>query len=701
MATLEKIRSKGVFLLVVIGLALIAFIVGDLLNSSSTYVQQSRANIAEIDEEKVNIEDFQAAVNQFTEVYKIEYRTQTIDETLTERIRETVWENILKNSLIKNDADKIGMVVSEEELTDLTIGDYIHPLISGRPIFTNENGLFDRNILIATIAQLENKPTDPQMLEQYNALFNYWSYFENEVKNSRLEEKYTTLLSKAINTTSSETKFAYELKNKTSDVIYVSKKYHELDDKNFEPTEEEIQKVYEENKERFYQNSETRDLKYVAFNLNPSEQDFTDAKNWIENLKEEFATTTEIAAVVNSNSKSYRDVALSANEIDPDLKDFAFSASKDAVFEPQLFGNTFKMARVVETGILEPDSIKLRHIVIYEDTEEATQKLADSLFNAIQNGSDFAALAQQFSQMPQSAQVGGEIGWVKVSGLDKNIKNACFSNLNGNFFTVKDGNAIQIMQVSEKTKNVNKVKLAVISSEVTPSRATYGTIYNEAKAFAASANNIEQFEAIAKEKGYTVFPYPSVDANSPRLGMMNNSREIIRWAFENEPNAISDVYDCQNQFVVAALVSITEKGYRPVESVSNEVTNLARKNKKAEQLIADMTTSNIHELATKMNLQIDTVSQVNFASSSFGKEGNENAVIGSIAIGEKDKISAPIKGNNGVYVYAIVNQLSNTSPYNEEVEKQSLELRSKYAVYRAVEALKDKAEIEDNRSRFY
>jgi peptidyl-prolyl cis-trans isomerase D len=183
--------------------------------------------------------------------------------------------------------------------------------------------------------------------------------------------------------------------------------------------------------------------------------------------------------------------------------------------------------------------------------------------------------------------------------------------------------------------------------------------------------------------------------------MMNNSRDIIRWAFENEPNAISDVYDCQNQFVVAALVSITEKGYRPVESVSNEVTNLARKNKKAEQLIADMTTSNIHELATKMNLQIDTVSQVNFASSSFGKEGNENAVIGSIAIGEKDKISAPIKGNNGVYVYAIVNQLSNTSPYNEEVEKQSLELRSKYAVYRAVEALKDKAEIEDNRSRFY
>jgi peptidyl-prolyl cis-trans isomerase D len=711
MATLEKIRSKGVLLLVIIGLALLAFIVGDFLNNSSSFFHQAKENIAKINGKAIKIQDYQAAIEQLTNVYKIEYNIPSVDENTNMQIRQSVWENLLRENLVSSEAEKVGLAVGKNELKDLTIGNNPHQLVQGRRIFADpQTGRFDKNRLISFLSQLEKEPTDPQAREQYTTAKSYWMYFENLIKTSKLEEKYQILLSKALNANSIEAKLAFESKKATVDVNYVAKTYASVPDNKVSVSEKEIADKYEKIKERYKQKEETRDVKFVSFPLNPSPVDFSKAQTWINKIKPEFASTKNIESFVSSNnSKPYKNIALSAKEIDPDLKGFAFSGKKDEVFGPTLFGDTYKMARIVENGISSPDSLNLRHIVVATKDKVKTKALADSILAALNSGADFAALAHKYSQMQETAQRGGEIGWIKTSTLTPEIDKACESHPFKSYFIYKDttdnnGQAVQIMQVTDKTANISKVKLAVINAEVTPSQETYSKIYNQAKQFAGTSRTIAQFDKNAKKSGYVVQPIPDLDENTPTLGMVKNSRQVVKWAFENEQGTVSDVYDCEKQFVVASVTNINPKGYKSLKKVSPEIKTMIINDKKADLIIADLKTKNttdLNTLATQIASKVDSANQINFESMAFGKAGFEPEVITDAAFGTPNKVSAPIKGKQGVYVIKVTKQTINPAPFNAKNEKSAINMRYMYSVYGAVEALKDKADIEDNRSKFY
>ncbi|MDR1679993.1 MAG: SurA N-terminal domain-containing protein [Prevotellaceae bacterium] len=704
MATLEKIRSKGVFLLVVVGLALFAFVIGDFLNSGSTFFRLSQENIAKINGKKVDIQEYQAAVEQLTEVYKIEYGMPSIDEAMNAQIRQTVWDSYLNNSLLETEAEKIGLVVSKNEMLDLTTGNNPSQLVLGRRIFANpETGIFDKSRMTQILSQLKTEPSDPEQQEQYLQLRNYWMYFENLIKTGRLEEKYQTLLSKAINVNSIEAKLAYEAKKNTVDVLYVMQPYSSVADDKVSVSDQEITDKYNETKARYKQNEERRDIKLVSFNLTPSPQDFENAQAWINGLKEEFSTTEDIVGIVNSNSKPYSDMPVSARSIDPDLKNFAFGGKKGDVFGPMLFGNTLKMARIMETGISSPDSLKLKHIVVIAEDDNKTQTLADSILTALNGGADFAALAVKYSQMPQTAQSGGEIGWVPEASLVPDMLNTLNKQPLNKYFTYKDGQAIQIMQITEKTANVSKVKIAVIESEIIPSQETYGAVYNQAKQFAAGSRTLTDFEKNAQKDGYIILPFPALDANAPTLGAMKDSRQVIRWAFENEQGTVSDVYDCGGQFVVATVTAISPKGYRPIESVKAELKAELVVDKKAEFIASELkakTASDLGVLASQIASSVDTA-QVNFESSVFGKAGFEPEVIVAAVYSAPDKISEPVKGKQGVYVLKQIAQTPSINPFDVRIEKMMIANRYMYSVYGATQALKEKADIVDNRARFY
>ncbi len=705
MATLERIRSKGVLLIVIIGLALLAFIVSDFLNNSTSVFNQSKEMVAEIDGKGIKIDEFQQAIEQLTSVYEIEYQTNSIDENTTQQIRQTVWDSFVKENLLASESEKVGLAVSEKELNDLITGNQPHQLVLGRKIFMDPTtGRFDRNRLIGFLNQLKTKPASPQAQEEYMKAKNYWMYFEKLIKNSKLEEKYNVLLSRALNANSLEAKLSFESKKNTVDAAYVTKPYYTIPDSTIAVSESEIAERYDSQKELYKQSTETRSIKYVAFSLTPSQEDFAKAEKWMNELKPEFSTTTEIASVVNANSKPYQDVALSKNQIDEHLRTFAFCGNKNDVVGPVLFGNVYKMARIVETGINEPDSLNIKHIVVATPDVEKTKTLADSILTALNSGADFGQLAVKYSQMKQTASRGGEVGWITVSTMDPEMAKACIAQPTNKNFTYKEGDAIQIIQITEKTASVSKVKLAVIEAEVNPSQETYSKIYNEAKSFAASSSNPELFEKNAVQNGYAVIPMNDIDKNTPRIANYSQSRQVIRWAFNDntEANMVSDVFDCEKQYIVATVKDITPAGYVPVAKVSDRIKAEIIKDKKADKIIAELSgKKSLEELASQLASSIDTAKQVNFDSRTFGNTGVEPSVIVNATEGKLNTVSTPIKGKNGVFVVKPINIVANTAPFVKEAEQTTIATKHMYAVYTAVEALKESANIEDNRSNFY
>ncbi len=711
MATLEKIRSKGVLLLVVVGAALLAFIVGDFLNSGSTFFQQSREVVGKIDGQIIKIQEFDAAVKQLSSVYQIDYNVNPGDEAIAARVQNDVWNSYRRNILLDAEAEKIGLTVNENELNDITIGNNPHRLLLMNRQFANPQTGFDKTALLDFVASLAQRGTEEDA-ETFERKKNYWKYYETEIRYQQLEEKYMTLLSKAVNINSVEAKMAFEAKKTTVDVAFLLKPYHSVADDKVTVSDKEIADKYNELKEqRFRQTAETRDIKYVVFDLQPSPADFEAAQKIINDQQAGFTATTDIALFLSNAGATYLDAPLSAADIDPDLKDFAFSGKKDEVLPPTLFGNSYKMARIIENGIVSPDSARISQIVVFEQTPERTKQLADSLLNAIKGGADFAQLAAQFSKDPQTAANGGDANWVMQSRLEPELAGELWSKpINETFIynNPNNENVAFILKITEKTKPVSKVKLAVITSEVKPSRETINRIFSEATAFAvAGRSNAADFEKIATEKGYVPVPYSGLDRNTPTLGQIRGSRKVIQWAFKNDVNTVSEVEECgdNSQYVVAVITGITPEGFRSLESVTPEIKGMLLNEKKAELIIADLKGKNMDDLAALATAiaveKVDTATSINFAANNFGKAGFEPEAVVQSVYSEKDKTGAPVKGRSGVIVSRVFNQFKNETPFDVQIEKMNMSSTYMNSVYRAEEALFNGVEVEDNRYMFY
>ncbi len=704
MATLEKIRSKGVLLVTVVGLALLAFIVGDFLNSSSSFFNRSREIVAKIVGEDINIKEYQAAIDQMTDVYKIETGKNELGEDIMSQLRNSVWENMVNEKILNAEAKKIGLTVSEKELSDRLFGNNIHPLILQRRVFAGENGQFSRQQLMQFLSSLEQTPSNEEMKQQLDKAKNYWDFWEKNVKISILQEKYNALITKSVTANNLDAKMSYQDKKSTVDVAYVVKPYYMVSDSAVKVTENEIKDRYNKEKEQFKQEANCA-IDYVAFDIRPSKEDFSEAETWINGLSEEFKTTDDVAGLVNSKSdvmytgKNYSERTVPAN-----LKDFAFGGKTGDVMGPVFENNTYTMARIMESGIMQSDSVKLRHIYLVKSDEGK----ADSLVNAIRKGADFAELAKKYSAVKQTAANGGEIGWIQegVAGMDKEISTAAFSKPVNEVFTVKNAQGVQIMQVTDKTPARRKVKLAILERKVVPSSKTYSKVYNDAKEFAVNLNAAD-FEKKAKDKGYVIHPASDILKDAQTIAEIPQSRQIVRWAFKSDKGDVSEVFDCGSQFVVALSKEVNEKGYRSVEKVTDILKAEIIKDKKADLLIKEMAdqlvkTPTIDGLAASMGDSAKVADKVNFASYQFGMAGFEPTVIGKVSVAQLGKVSAPVKGNAGVYVFETSNKQENPQPFDVKMETTMLNSRMGYSLpYMIVQDMKDKANVVDNRMNFY
>lgn len=704
MATLEKIRSKGVLLIVVVGVALLSFIVGDFLTQGSSFFNQSRETVAVVNGEKINIADYQELIDQITVFQKYETGSQEIDEVTMQQMRAFVWDQYVREQLLNEEAAKMGLTVTKEELSDRLIGNNIHPMIQQRRFFVDESGRFSPQMLIQFLNFKDEEAQDPSMEQTLIEYRKLWKFLERTVKYSLLQEKYNTLITKVVAANTLEAKANFEASLPVVEANYVVQPYFAIPDTEVSVSDKEIKDRYNKQLARFRQEPNVS-IRFVTFDIVPQQEDYKAAEEFINKLSQEFTTSEDVVELVNGNSDiPYTGRNFTASTVPAHLKDFAFSNAKGAVYGPVFQNNAYTMARVMETGIASPDSVKLRHIYLTPDKEAKS----DSLIGALRGGADFGTLAQQFSAVQQTAANGGEIGWITedAQGLDKGILTDAFSKSTNEIFTFKNAQGTQIIQIMEKTAPRQKVKLAILERGVIASSKTESKIFNDAKRFAASLNELP-FDSAATQNNLMVRVADEVYQSSEQLMNIPQSRQVVRWAFENSKGEHSDVFECGKQLVIATIADVSDSKYRALAKVSDQIKNEIARDKKAELLITQMTgkagnDTSLVALAQAFKQEVKQASGINFASGQFGLAGWEPAVIGKATSMKAGEISAPVKGNNGVYVIAIRSLQKTNRPFDAATEKMNIASRFMYTLPNSIMMdMMDKAEIEDNRLTFY
>ena len=668
MTTLQRIRNHGVILLVVVGIAMLAFILGDFLNSGSSFFNKNRENVGVIAGHKVHYTEYETAKDQLTEVYKIESGSNDINEDLSIQIRNQVWQMLLMDYTLREQADKIGMVVTAEELSELCIGANPHQLIRQRRAFYDETGNFNRFALINFLNSLAQTPETQEQAANMQQAKSYWMYWENAVRLTHLQEKYVDLLSKLVTANPLDAKYAFEAGQTSVDVEYIEQPYFAVADSLVKVTNADIKKLYDAQKEQ-YKRVPNRSLVYVSFPIVPSESDYAEVERLMKSIENDFQTKEDITAIVNSNSDIlYDGQDYSETTIPAEYKEFAFGkgAKKGQYTELTFADGTYSMARLMDCGYTKSDSVELILVANGEGTEDV------------------------------------ELGWYQAHELQKTIADPAFAGRKGSTFTVSTGMGEQTFKIADKSKPTPKVKLAILSRKVTPSSKTYGVLYNEAKQFIVNNSTVELLREAAQEQGLSLTPAFGLNENADKVNDLKNSRGIVRWAFEANEGQLSDVFECGEQFIVAALTEVNEGDYRTIDEVRMELTMQATTDKKADYLINQLKgVSTLEEAAKLFDAEIQTAENVTLASSRMGAAGIEPAVIGTALALENNTTSAPVKGNAGVYMVRIGEKKVAEGELNAEQEISNMNMRTSYTIpYQAVALIEQNAKIEDNRARF-
>ena len=711
MATLEKIRSKAGLLVGVVGLALFAFIIGDFLQSGSTFFRQSKEKVAIVNGQSIGIMEFQ---NE-QERYLNNYRNNTGDSPTEEQhdqIREMIFEQMVGRILINEKSKKIGFVVSNEELADLIMGNNISPIIQ-QNFQDPQTKAFDKNQLIRFLQLIESddwslySPEDQMILQSRKDM---WMSIERTVAEQKLLEKFSTLIASGIVANSLDAKTSFNDNAISVDFNFITQSFSSIPDSEVEVSDSEIAKLYELRKSAFKQ-EHSKIINYIAVNILPSEADYADALSQIEKLKDELASTTHPVDLINENSDvQFLDAYVSGAQLDYEVHQFVEKASIGSIDGPVLSDKTYRLSKLISVK-QAPDSVKINQISFPTLDESKVKSLTDSIIKVIKSGKSFAEVALAET----NGQFNGDIGWQTETTLVKN-SGVIFENLNEIFdakindvFTVKSSHGTHLVQIAEKTKPVKKYKVGEIKKFVTPSTETYNKLYNNLSQYISKNRNLEQFKSAAAEAGYSCQTNVELLENQRNIAFIENTRQVIRWAFENKRGAISDIFECQNRnyFIVAAVEGELKAGLRPLKDVSDILKRELINEKKGEKIIANLKEKNLstlEEYATAMNATIQEVRYVTFNTPRITGIGIDPIVNAKAIASEVGQITGPFAGKTGVYVLSLSDKNKNEQTFDAAVQKQQMNMQNSYKIMQWVQnnrILKDKATIEDNRSRFY
>lgn len=711
MATLQKIRNKAGFLIAVIGIALLAFILGDLLTSGSTLFRKSQDKVFEVNGKVISTEEYFTRVTEWENFQKLMSGESSLDENASLQIKELVYQQMVKEFILDNQAKKLGLTVSKEEINDLVHGENISPLLQQLPLFVDpKTGIYDREALTNFFTAINTptaslQPEEKALVQQYKSM---WLFIENLIKYQRLEEKYRTLLSSAVMVNDMEAKTSFDLSQQNADLTYVVQNYYTIPDTLVTVEDSEIRAFYEKHKKNFKLNSPIAKITYFIREIAPSDEDFAEVEAQAMEAAKKLAESTNPSAVVADYSETpYRDVYLAANELTESQLSFVSSANIGDMYGPVREGNSFQIYKLIDK-IVAPDSVRLRMIVVptsgASEQDSLVRHFVDSVFTVIKGGKPFAQVANELN--PQSN--GGDAGWVReidIASVGNDFVQTIFSMPVGEVRKISVPGQSIIVQVEEKTKPVTKYKLAVINMPVVVSERTSNNVDNELNQFLSLPDVGKKFTELAKQKGYAVVPNYTISSTDFSIAQIPGSRNVIQWAFNEKEKGAVKKFDLTNLRIVARLDNVIPAGTAPLSEVATVIRNQLVRDKKAEKIITELKSKNLSSLADyaeEMNTRPDTVRFVNFNTRNIAGLGFEPVLNAYSAFAPLNKLMGPAKGNMGVFVVNVDNRTQGTETFVPKMQKNKIQGEIAYRLQmQSMEVLKDKLAVKDYRYRFY
>lgn len=713
MAVLGKIRSKGVILICVIGFALFAFIAEEFFRSCDAASNERRAQVGEVLGDKVNVQEFQKLVDEYTNVIKMTQGRDNLTDDELNQVKDVVWNTLVQNEIINNEAEKLGLKVTDQELQNV-LNAGTNPMLLQTPFVNQQTGRFDANMLKQFLAEYKQaQGTNQQLADQYSSIYEFWTFIEKSLRQQLLAQKYQALFAGCLLSNPISAKMAYDGENQESNIQLATFAYSSINDNKVKIADSDLQAKYDELKPRFKQYEETRSIKYVDYQVVPSAADRKALNKTINEYLKVLRDTADPTDIVRKSGSTiaYLGIPQTKTAFPSDIAARLDSIAVGTTTAPveNKSDNTINIIRLLSKTEM-PDSIQFRAIQVSGTTPDEAAKRADSIYVALQGGADFEAIAKKYGQTGEKTWI-TSVQYQNAPSMDNDTKSYIMSlntlapNETKNL-KMTQGNII--LQVTDRRAMKTKYLAAVIKKPIEFSRDTYSAAYNNFSHFVSESQTLDAMQKNAPKYGFTVRERNDVRNSEHYVANIKDTREAMKWLYEAKENEISPLYECgeNDHLLVIVLTKINKVGYRTLddENVKNYVRNEVLRDKKAEMLMAQVKGVKDMAGAKAKGGKISSVNQVTFAAPVFVQATgmSEPALSGAVSATAKGKFCAqPVKGFGGVYMFQVTDKKNRSVKYNEKEYEQRQRQRMMQYAGNFMQELYIKANVKDNRYLFF
>ena len=661
MAILETIRVKfGIVITVLIAVALLSFIIDPTTLQSVSASMSSKYDVGEIDGKSISYTDFQSDVDKFTVINEIVTGSSVKNEQQQVSIRNAAWQSLVDKYLFVKNAKKAGLAVGEEEMVAILSGELMSPVFTQNPAILDENGNYSKQMVLDFVNYISSDQTGRLKL--------YWDYLQDAAMTQQYYAKYNSLFTQSNFTNALMLTDEIAENNNTFNVEFVTVPFGYPKDSTIVVSDKEIKAYYDAHK-KFYKQQASRDIEYVVFEVVPSAEDIAAANQALIDVYDEFKAAENVKSFLLANSDRQYDAhwykAGELNTVAKAVNDFVFGNNKASVSEVISDNNTFYAVRVLESANV-PEQVQVKFAPA--NSEDVDAALAE-------------AEAQWIPQTP---------GFEDVMTAKKGSK----ITVNGLVFEVLD------------TKDAApKKRVAILEKKAVAGKETVSGYYAKANTFATkSAGKYENFQKALTEEGVYAHPVNKMLESADRLGAIDNTKEVTRWAFEAKKGQVSNIITVNNNyFIIAALKGIHKEGYADVEEVASSISNILYREKAGEKKAAEVAEkiaglTDMQAIAEALGATVSTKEGVAF--SSMTSQGLDPKFIGAASVAEDGKICGPLAGNVGVYVYKVTGRDTGAFYTEEDAKNQDAQM-TQYSTQMLVPVMMDDADVKDNRARFF